>query len=69
MGKHKGYHLVGTYTTRAGAEARAKKASHLKVKITENMGKVRKTPKGRRVLHPSDYPGGTKTKVFRVWVK
>ena len=65
----KGYHLVGRYTTLEAAERKAKKSSHLKTKITENKGKIRITPSGKRRLHPSDYPGGKETKVYRVWVK
>lgn len=69
MGSNKGWHLVGRYTSRSSAEKRAKKASHLKTKITESTGKIRTTPSGKRVIHPSDYPSGKETKIYRVWVK
>ena len=68
-GSNKGWHKVGDYSSRAGAEKRASKCSHLQTKITERWCKVRTTPSGRRRIHPIDYPGGKRKKVYRLWVK
>lgn len=68
---NKGWHRMGVYSTKSGAEKKAKnlKSHNKKTKITERIGKVRKTPSGRRVIHPSDYPGGKKKKIYRVYAK
>lgn len=71
MSSHKGWKKIGTYSTKQGAENAAKKQRKRgnKTKITERWGKVRTTPSGRKVIHPIDYPGGKKTKLYRVWAK
>lgn len=72
-GSHKGWTRVGAYTTPAGAERKVKslkaRNKNTRTKTTERMGKVRVTLKGRRVLHPIDYPGGKKKKIYRVYAK
>lgn len=70
MGR-KGWSKVGTYSRKASARKKVKtmKARGKKTKTTSRMQKVRKTPSGRRVMHPIDYPGGRKTRIYRVYAK
>ena len=67
----KGWHRVGTYSKKSKAEKRSKnlRADGKKTKTTSRMQKVRKTPKGRKVIHPLDYPGGRKIRIYRVYAK
>ena len=69
----KGWHRAGAYSSKSGADRKAKalktRNKNTKIKITERDGKVRTTPKGKRVIHPADYPGGKKTRIYRVYAK
>lgn len=70
MGR-KGWRRVGAYSVKSKAQKKSKKlrARGIKTKTTSRMQKVRKTPSGRRVMHPIDYPGGRKTRIYRVYAK